>query len=123
MGLASELRAAVSAVNESDRQLARLVGQHITDAAKGLQELRGALEARLSEISSEDEAEKATEGILSEALCEIFHQALETGSLYWSHECATSAWIDCEEVASQVPDESLRELLPVDSAIPAPLPI
>ena len=46
MGLATELRAAVSAVNETDRQLARLVGQHITDTAHGLQELRGALEAK-----------------------------------------------------------------------------
>ena len=46
MGLATELRAAVSAVNETDRQLARLVGQHITDTAQGLQELRGVLEAK-----------------------------------------------------------------------------
>ena len=46
MGLASELRATVAAVNETDRQLARLVGQHITDVAEGLQELRGALEAK-----------------------------------------------------------------------------
>ena len=46
MVLASEVRAAVSAVNETDRRLARLVGQHITDAAQGLQELRGALEAK-----------------------------------------------------------------------------
>ena len=46
MGLASELRAAVSAVNETDRRLARLVGQHITEAAQGLKELRGALEAK-----------------------------------------------------------------------------
>ena len=46
MGLASELRAAVSAVNETDRRLARLVGEHITEAAQGLQELKGALEAK-----------------------------------------------------------------------------
>ena len=42
MGLASELRATVSAVNETDRRLARLVGEHITKAAQGLQELKGA---------------------------------------------------------------------------------
>ena len=46
MGLASELRAAVTAVNETDRRLARLVGEHITEAAQGLQELKGALEAK-----------------------------------------------------------------------------
>ena len=46
MGLATELRAAVSAVNETDRQLARLVGQHIADTAQGLEELRGVLEAK-----------------------------------------------------------------------------
>ena len=46
MGLASELRAAVAAVNETDRRLARLVGEHITEAAQGLQELKGALEAK-----------------------------------------------------------------------------
>ena len=46
MGLASDLRAAVSAVNETDRRLARLVGEHITEAAQGLQELKGALEAK-----------------------------------------------------------------------------
>ena len=86
-------------------------------------EFRDALENRLSEISSEDEAESAIEEISSETLCELFHQALETGNLYWSHDCATSAWIDCEDVASKISDESLRELLPVGSAIQAPLPL
>lgn len=86
-------------------------------------EFRDALENRLSEISSEDEAESAIEEISSETLCELFHQALETGNLYWSHDCATSAWIDCEDVASEISDESLRELLPVGSAIQAPLPL
>lgn len=86
-------------------------------------EFRDALEQRLSEISSEDEAESAIEEISSENLYELFHQALETGNLYWSHECATSAWIDCEEVAAEVPDERLRDLLPVGSAIQAPLPL
>jgi len=87
------------------------------------QEFRQALESRLSEISSEDEAETAAEQISSETLYELFHQALETGNLYWYHECATSAWIDCEDVASEISDESLRELLPVGSAIQAPLPL
>ena len=45
MGLASELKAAVAAVNETDKKLARLVGQHIEDSAAGLQDLRAALEA------------------------------------------------------------------------------
>ena len=87
------------------------------------EEFRRALEIRLSEISSEEEAERTAEGLSSETLYEIFHQALEAGNLYWAHECATSAWIDCEEVASEVPDESLRELLPVGSAIQTPLPL
>jgi hypothetical protein len=85
------------------------------------QEFRQALESRLSEISSEDEAETAAEQISSETLYELFHQALEIGNLYWSHECATSAWIDCEDVASEISDESLRELLPVGSVIQTPL--
>ena len=46
MGLASELRAAVAAVNETDQKLARLVGQHIEDSAAGLAELRSAIEAK-----------------------------------------------------------------------------
>ena len=46
MGLASELKAAVAAVNETDKKLARLVGQHIEDSAAGLQDLRSALEAK-----------------------------------------------------------------------------
>ena len=86
-------------------------------------EFRDALENRLSEISSEDEAENATEEISSETLYELFHQALETGNLYWSHECATSAWIDCEEVAAEVSEENLRDLLPVGSAVQALLPL
>lgn len=86
-------------------------------------EFRDALENRLSEISSEDEAEKAAEEISSDALYGLFHQAMETGNLYWYHECATSAWIDCEEVASEVPEERLRELLPLGSVIQAPLPL
>jgi len=36
MGLASDLKAAVAAVNETDKKLARLVGQHIEDTAAGL---------------------------------------------------------------------------------------
>lgn len=86
-------------------------------------EFRDALENRLSEISSEDEAENATEEISSETLYELFHQALETGNLYWSHECATSAWIDCEEVAAEVSEENLKDLLPVGSAVQALLPL
>lgn len=86
-------------------------------------EFRDALENRLSEISSEDEAEKTAEEISSETLYELFYQALETGNLYWSYECATSAWIDCEEVASEVSDENLRGLLPVGSAVQALLPL
>lgn len=86
-------------------------------------EFRDALESRLSEISSEDEAERAAEEISSEALYGLFREALETGNLYWSHECATSAWINCEEVSSEVSDESLRELLTVGSAIRTPLPL
>lgn len=86
-------------------------------------EFKWAMENRLSEISSEDQAERAAEAISSEPLFEIFCQALEVGNLYWSHECATSAWIDCKEVASEIPDESLRDLLPVGSAIQAPLPL
>ena len=46
MGLASDLKAAVAAVNETDKKLARLVGQHIEDTAAGLQELRTAIEAK-----------------------------------------------------------------------------
>lgn len=46
MGLASDLRAAVAAVNETDQKLARLVGQHIEDSAAGLAELRSAIEAK-----------------------------------------------------------------------------
>ena len=46
MGLASELKAAVAAVNETDKKLARLVGQHIENTAAGLQELRTAIEAK-----------------------------------------------------------------------------
>ena len=45
MGLASELKAAVAAVNETDKKLARLVGQHIENTAVGLQDLRAAIEA------------------------------------------------------------------------------
>ena len=48
MGLASDLRAAVAAVNETDQKLARLVGQHIDDTAKGLRELK--------DISTKEEA-------------------------------------------------------------------
>ena len=46
MGLASDLRAAVAAVNETDKKLARLVGKHIEETAKGLKELRTAIEAK-----------------------------------------------------------------------------
>ena len=46
MGLASELKAAVAAVNETDKKLARLVGQHIENTAAGLQDLRAAIEAK-----------------------------------------------------------------------------
>ena len=46
MGLASDLKAAVAAVNETDKKLARLVGQHIEDTAADLQELRTAIEAK-----------------------------------------------------------------------------
>jgi len=46
MGLASDLRAAVAAVNETDKKLARLVGEHIEETAAGLQELRTAIEAK-----------------------------------------------------------------------------
>ena len=46
MGLASDLKAAVAAVNETDKKLARLVGQHIEDTAAGLQELRTDIEAK-----------------------------------------------------------------------------
>ena len=86
-------------------------------------EFRDALESRLSEVSSEDEAERAAEEVSSEALYELFHQVLETGNLYWYHECATSAWIDCEKVALEVSEENLRELLPVGSAVQTPLPL
>ena len=46
MGLGSDIRAAVAAVNETDKKLARLVGQHIEDTAAGLQELRTSIEAK-----------------------------------------------------------------------------
>ena len=85
------------------------------------EEFRRALEERFSEISSEEEAERTAEELSSETLCELFHQTLEIGNLYWDHACATSAWIDCEEVAKSVPEEILRGLLPADSVIQAPL--
>lgn len=86
-------------------------------------EFRNALEERLAEISSDDDAEKAAEEISSEVLFELFQMALMTGNLYWSHDCATSAWIDCEKVAAEVPEESLIRLLPVGSALQVPLPL
>ena len=46
MGLASELKAVVAAVNETDKKLARLVGEHIENTAAGLQDLRAAIEAK-----------------------------------------------------------------------------
>ena len=46
MGLASELKAAVAAVNETDKKLARLVDEHIENTAAGLQDLRAAIEAK-----------------------------------------------------------------------------
>jgi len=87
------------------------------------EEFRRALEVRFSETSSDQEADKTAEELSSETLYELFREALEVGNLYWDHDCATSAWIDCEEVAESVPEETLRGLLPAGSAIQVPLPL
>jgi len=87
------------------------------------EEFRRALEVRLSEISSEEEAERTAEELSSETLYETFYYALEIGNIYWHYGCATSAWIDCEDAAKSVSDETLRGLLSVGSVIRAPLPL